>query len=126
MDLWLPDFKFWRDECAKRLMWVGAKASYPEVVKRNHVFAAEHGSMIIRHLVMPGHIECCTKPILDFISETIGDKVLVNIMAQYYPSNMVPRNPEKYPDIARYPSKKEIQEAYDYARTLGLQFEQVS
>ena len=75
---------------------------------------------------MPGHIECCTKPILDFISETIGDNVLVNIMAQYYPSNMVPRNPEKYPDIARYPSKEEIQEAYDYARMLGLQFEQVS
>ena len=125
-DLWLPDFKFWRDECAKRLMWVGAKASYPEVVKRNHVFAAEHGSMIIRHLVMPGHIECCTKPILDFISETIGDKVLLNIMAQYYPSNMVPRNPEKYPDIARYPSRKEINDAYDYARVLGLQFEQVS
>ena len=125
-DLWLPDFKFWRDECAKRLMWVGAKASYPEVVKRNHIFAAEHGSMIIRHLVMPGHIECCTKPILDFISETIGDKVLVNIMSQYYPSNMVPMNPEKYPDIARYPSKKEIQDAYDYARMLGLQFEQVT
>lgn len=126
IDLWLPDFKFWRDECAKRLMWVGAKASYPEVVRRNHVFAADHGSMIIRHLVMPGHVECCTKPILDFISETIGDKVLANIMAQYYPSNIVPKNPEKYPEIARHPTRKEIQDAYDHARALGLQFEQVS
>lgn len=126
IDLWLPDFKFWRDECARRLMWVGAKASYPEVAKRNHVFAADHGSMIIRHLVMPGHVDCCTKPILRFIAETIGEKAFVNVMAQYYPANMVTKNSQKYADIARYPSRREIVEAYDYARGLGLQFHQVS
>lgn len=126
IDLWLPDFKFWRDESARRLMWVGAKASYTEVAKRNHVFAADHGSMIIRHLVMPGHVGCCTKPILKFIAETIGEKVFVNIMAQYYPANMVTKNPQKYVDIARYPTRGEIVEAYDYARGLGLQFHQVS
>ena len=126
IDLWLPDFKFWRDECARRLMWVGAKASYPEVAKRNHRFAADHGSMIIRHLVMPGHVECCTKPILRFIAETIGGKVLVNVMGQYYPANMVTKNPEKYGDIARYPSRGELAEASEYARGLGLQFQQVS
>lgn len=126
IDLWLPDFKFWSDECAKRLMWVGAKASYPKVARRNHVFAADHGSMIIRHLVMPGHVECCTKPILDFIGGTIGEKVLVNVMAQYYPANMVTSIPEKYSDIARHPSRNEIQQAYAHARALNLQFEQVS
>jgi putative pyruvate formate lyase activating enzyme len=126
IDLWLPDFKFWRDECAKRLMWVGAKASYPEIAKRNHTFAAKHGSMIIRHLVMPGHVECCTKPILEFIAENMRDEVLVNIMAQYYPSNLVTRTPERYPDIARHPSRREIQEAYDHAHALGIEFEQVS
>ncbi len=126
IDLWLPDFKFWKDECARRLMWVGAKASYPEVAKRNHLFAASHGSMIIRHLVMPNHIECCTKPILEFISETVGDKVLVNVMAQYYPANMVTRVARKYSDIARHPSREEILEAYEHARQLGLQFQQVS
>jgi len=126
IDLWLPDFKFWKDECAKRLMWIGAKASYPDIARRNHVFAANHGSMIIRHLVVPGHVECCTKPILEFIARTMGDKVLVNVMAQYYPANMVARTPEKYPDIARRPSRDEIQQAYTHARGLNLQFEQVS
>jgi putative pyruvate formate lyase activating enzyme len=126
IDLWLPDFKFWRDECARRLMWVGAKASYPQVAKRNHVFAADHGSMIIRHLVMPGQVECCTKPIFEFIARTIGDKVLVNVMAQYYPANMVTKTPQKYADIARHPSRGEILDAYNYARSLGLQFQQVS
>ncbi len=126
VDLWLPDFKFWNNECARRLMWVGAKASYREVVKRNHVFAADHGSMIIRHLVMPSHVECCTKPILEFISKTIGNRVFVNVMAQYYPTNMVAKNPEKYADIARCPKRSEILEAYNYAKSLGLQFQQIS
>lgn len=126
IDLWLPDFKFWDDECARRLMWVGAKANYRKVVKRNHLFAAEHGSMIIRHLVMPNHLECCTKPILEFIANTMRDKVLVNVMAQYYPANLVKLEPKKYQDITRSPSAKEIQQAYGYARSLGLQFEQVS
>jgi putative pyruvate formate lyase activating enzyme len=126
IDLWLPDFKFWREECAKRLMLLGAKASYPAVARRNHVFAADHGSMIIRHLVMPGHLECCTKPILNFIAQTVGERVLVNVMAQYHPANLVARSPERYPDIARSPSRDEIQQAYAYARSLNLQFEQIS
>jgi putative pyruvate formate lyase activating enzyme len=126
IDLWLPDFKFWRHECAKRLMLIGAKASYPDVARRNHLFAADHGSMIIRHLVMPGHVECCTKPILNFTAQTVGQKVLVNVMAQYRPANLVARAPQKYREIARNPSRDEIQEAYAYARSLNLRFEQVS
>jgi putative pyruvate formate lyase activating enzyme len=104
--------------------WLESELS--EVVKRNHVLAAEHGSMIIRHLVMPSHVECCTKPILEFVADTMRDKVLVNLMAQYYPANMVKSNLQKYADIARHPSRNEIQDAYTYTRALGLQFEQVS
>lgn len=126
VDLWLPDFKFWEDECAKRLMLVGSKASYPDVVKRNHIFAAEHGSMIIRHLVMPNHVECCTKPILHFISDTVGSKCLVNIMSQYYPANMVTRDPRRYAEIARRPTSDELEEAFGYAQSLGIEFQQIS
>jgi putative pyruvate formate lyase activating enzyme len=125
IDLWLPDFKFWKDECARRLMLVGSKASYPEVAKRNHVFAARHGSMIIRHLVMPNHIECCTKPILTFIANTVGSRCLVNIMSQYYPANMVTKD-SKYAEIARYPRRDELEQAFRYAHSLGLEFNQVS
>ena len=126
IDLWLPDFKFWEDACAKRLMCLGGKASYREVVKRNHIFAAEHGSMIIRHLVMPHHLECCTQPILEFIADKMRDRVLVNVMAQYYPANLVKLYPTKYQDIACTPSEGEIRRAYEIARSLGLEFAQVS
>lgn len=126
IDLWLPDFKFWDDNCARRLMLIGAKAGYREVVKRNHLFATDHGSMIIRHLVMPNHLECCTQPILGFIADKMRDKVLVNVMAQYYPANLVQIGAGRYQEIARGLSGKEIQQAYDCARSLGLKFEQVS
>jgi putative pyruvate formate lyase activating enzyme len=126
VDLWLSDFKFWNAECARRLMCVGAKESYPDVARRNHMFAAGQGSMIIRHLVMPGHVECCTKPILAFIAETMGESVLVNVMAQYHPANLVARTPERYREIARPPSGNEIRRVYAYARGLNLQFKKVS
>ncbi|MEM2487811.1 MAG: radical SAM protein, partial [Thermoproteota archaeon] len=122
IDIWLPDFKYGNNECAKRLSKVD---DYFEVVSRNHKIAYENGDMIIRHLVLPNHIECCTKPVLKWISENTP-KVLVNIMEQYHPDYLVARNPEKYPDIARRPASKEMREAYDYARGLGIVFEPVS
>jgi putative pyruvate formate lyase activating enzyme len=122
IDIWLPDFKYGNDECAKRLSKV---PRYVEVVARNHKVAYQHGDMIIRHLVLPGHVECCTKPVLKWIAENCP-RALVNIMDQYRPEHLVARYPEMYPDIARRPSAKELEEAYRYADELGLCWRPVS
>ncbi|MGQ9479246.1 MAG: radical SAM protein [Thermoproteota archaeon] len=122
IDIWLPDFKYGNDECAKRLSKV---SNYFEVVSRNHLIAHDNGDTIIRHLVLPNHVECCTKPVLKWISENTPGAI-VNIMGQYHPDYLVSRNPEKYPDIARRPYYREMQEAYNYARKLGIVFEPVS
>ncbi|GAH60438.1 unnamed protein product, partial [marine sediment metagenome] len=42
------------------------------------------GEICIRHLVMPGHIDCCSKPILEYIAKELP-KAVVNIMGQYRP-----------------------------------------
>jgi len=126
VDIWLPDFKYWNNECAVRLSNVRGKLGYREAVTRNHLLAAKHGDMIIRHLVLPNHLECDTKPILKWIAENIGDRVLVNIMEQYRPEYLVLRSPDKYPDVARRPSWGEMQEAYRYAEELGIVFRPVS
>ncbi|OYT54568.1 MAG: pyruvate formate lyase-activating protein, partial [Desulfurococcales archaeon ex4484_217_2] len=100
---------------------------YFEVVTRNLKIAVKHGDMIIRHLVLPNHIECCTKPVLKWIAENLPkNKVLVNIMEQYRPEYKVLREPGKWPDIARRPKYDEISEAYSYAKKLGIVFEPVS
>ncbi len=116
IDIWLPDFKYGSNACAERLSKV---PKYFEVASRNHLIAYESGEMIIRHLVLPNHIECCTKPVLKWISENTP-KAIVNIMDQYRPEHIVLRNPDKYPDVSRRLKYSEISEAYSYAEEIGF------
>lgn len=122
VDIWLPDFKWGNDRCAVKYSRV---VRYLEVVSRNHVIARDNGDVIIRHLVMPGHVECCTKPILEWIAENCP-RALVNIMDQYRPEHLVLREPEKYQEIGRRTSMQEISEARGYADELGIVWEPVS
>ena len=124
IDIWLPDFKYGNNKCALRL---SAVPRYWEVVTRNLRVAAEHGDMIIRHLVLPNHLECCTKPVLRYIAEHLPkDRILVNIMDQYRPMHLVAQTPGRWRDIARPPSPREVLEARRFATELGLAWEQVS
>jgi putative pyruvate formate lyase activating enzyme len=120
MDFWLPDFKYGNDDCAKKYSLV---PHFFEAVARNHKIAYGEGSgeMIIRHLVMPNHIDCCTKPILDWIAKNCP-KAVVNIMAQYHPCYQA----HKYPEINRRPTNKELTESREYASKLGILWEPVS
>ena len=47
--------------------------------------AKKHGELIIRILVLPSHLECCTKPIVDWIAQNLGPETRVNLMFQYRP-----------------------------------------
>ena len=122
IDIWLPDFKYGNNECAKRLSKI---SRYFEVVSRNHKLACEKGDMIIRHLVLPNHIECCTKPVLKWIAENCP-RALVNIMDQYRPEHLVALYPQKFPDISRRPTPREMKEAFSYAESLGLCYKPIS
>jgi putative pyruvate formate lyase activating enzyme len=127
MDVWLPDFKFGNDRCAVVL----AKTPwYWETVSRNHKAIYDGGEdVVIRHLVMPGHVECCTKPVLTWIAENMPH-ALVNVMDQYHPDYAC--NPAsaqfdpRYRALARRPRDDEIEEAYACARQLRLRFEDVT
>ena len=119
VDLWLPDFKYWDEEHALKLSGV---PNYTTVVRRNLKMAYKaRGEIVIRHLVLPNHIECCTKPILRWISENLPN-ALVNVMAQYRPEYKALR----YPEISRRPTAAEMKEAYEEAEKLGLRWRSVS
>ncbi len=126
MDFWLPDMKWKDDECAKEFSIV---PNYWEIVSRNLKMAydyggLDHGEIIIRHLVMPNHVDCCTSPILEWIAENCP-KVLVNIMAQYRPTHLVGSN-KKYNSINRRPTSAEMDKAYKLADELGIIWKPVS
>lgn len=119
IDLWLPDFKYWNNRCAIRL---SLTARYREVVARNLLMIRGHGDVIIRHLVMPNHIECCTKPILEWIASNMPrETTIVNIMGQYRPEYKASR----HPDIARPLTQEEYREAIYHARRLGILYDLV-
>lgn len=113
IDVYLPDWKYGNDKCAKRLSLV---KNYWKIVKRNHDFAVKDSEMVIRHLVMPNHFKCCTKPILEYIAENYKKKVIVNVMGQYRPEWRA----QYYPDISRPPTLKELKQAWNLAEDLGL------
>ena len=123
IDFWLPDMKWHDDECALKYSRV---KDYWGVVSQNHrtVHDRGGGEMIVRHLVMPGHIDCCTKPILEWISKNIP-KALVNIMGQYRPCYLVCSHKE-YAELNRRPSQEEMEQAYSYADNLDLLWRPVS
>ena len=127
MDVWLPDLKFGPGPCAVRL---SRTPWYWETVTGNLLRIHSWGEdFTIRHLVMPGHVECCTMPILDWIAEHMPDAP-VNVMDQYHPDNFCdPRGSKfqsKYADIARRPTADEIRKAFRHAQDLGLAFEALS
>lgn len=115
VDVYLSDFKYGNDKCAELLSKV---KNYTEIIKRNHLLAFKDSELVIRHLVLPNHIKCCTKPIFDFIAKNFKDKVIVNIMDQYRPEF----NASKYPEINRTLTLAEFEEAVNYAKKLKLNF----
>ena len=78
---WLADLKFGSDRCAKRLAGVDG---YTERLHRLLPLAARSGELLVRHLLMPGHLECCTRPALEWLRQNVPEAT-VNLMTGYHP-----------------------------------------
>ena len=112
IDVYLTDFKYGNDACARRLSNVDR---YSDVVRRNHLIALNQAEMIVRHLVLPSHLDCCTRPILDWIAENL-EGVKVNVMGQYHPAH---RSME-FEELANPLGASEYRSALRMAEDLGL------
>ncbi|MEM2815614.1 MAG: radical SAM protein, partial [Candidatus Bathyarchaeia archaeon] len=69
-----------------------------------------------RVLVLPGHLECCTRPILNWIAENLGEETRVNVMFQYRPEWRA----YEVPELRRRLTKSEMEAAIRIAREAGL------
>ena len=112
VDVYLTDLKYGNNACGKRFSKV---ERYWDVITRNHLLARSQSELIIRHLVLPNHVECCSKPVLDWIAANL-ENVRVNVMGQYRPMYRA----SEYPDIAVQLKTIEFLEAKEHARSLGL------
>ena len=89
---------------------------YWVVCTRNHLEARKCGELIIRVLVLPNHLECCTKPILSWIAENLGVETRVNLMFQYRPEWRA----SEIPELSRRLSRDEMKQAVQLAIDAGL------
>lgn len=123
IDIYLPDFKYIRDD--KALRYSKAK-DYPQVamsalseMKRQageDVFDGEmmKKGMIIRHLILPQNTNSSLK-IIDYIAENLPD-TYISLMAQYTPC----KDLSEYSEINRTITKREYEKVVNYALDKGL------
>ena len=111
-DVWLADYKFGNDHCAKRLASV---PRYQEVVRENLVWANHHSELIVRHLLMPGHVDCCWEPIARWLGAELPT-VKVSLRSGFWPAWQSANHPE----LSRPFSLTELQSAWTIARSYGL------
>lgn len=89
-DIWLADFKFGNDDCAQRLAKV---PDYTRIVRENLLWANEHAELIVRHLLMPGHLDCCWKPVAEWLTENLPG-IKVNLRSGFWPAWRAARHAE--------------------------------
>lgn len=107
VDVYLGDFRYGNDACAARY---SDAPRYLETVTRNFEEAFQQADVMLRHLVLPGHLACCTEPIMAWCAEHIPGAYF-NLMFQYRPEYRA----SWYPEIDRRLSPDERREALDLA-----------
>jgi putative pyruvate formate lyase activating enzyme len=113
VDLYLADFRYGNDEQALRYSGI---RDYWEIVTRNFIEAKRQADLLVRQLVLPGHVECCTKPIVDWCADHLGKDVRFNLMFQYHPEYRA----FAYQEINRPLSGSEVRRALEIVKEAGL------
>ncbi|WP_231844872.1 radical SAM protein [Methanocella arvoryzae] len=113
VDLYLADFRYGNDEHAYRYSGI---RDYWKVTTRNFLEAKRQARVLVRQLVLPGHVECCTKPIVEWCAENLGKDVRFNLMFQYHPEHRAAVHPE----INRPLNMSEIRRATEIVKAAGL------
>ena len=82
VDVVVGDVHFWATDCARA---VAGAADYPAVAVRSAEAAAASGlRLLLRVLVLPGHVACCAAPTIAWARTLEGD-VRVHVMTHYAP-----------------------------------------
>lgn len=112
VDVYLADFKFGSDACARRIAGVDR---YLAIVTRNLAIAAAQGDLIVRHLLLPGHFDCCFRPIVDWLGAHLPSAKF-SLRDGYLPAWRAGRDP----DLAKPLSRADAARSFDLAHRSEL------
>jgi putative pyruvate formate lyase activating enzyme len=110
VDICLADLKCGSRMCGANLL---DAEDYCDVARRNIRVAGKFADLIVRHLIVPGHLDCCVKPTLKWLADEMP-RVKVSLRTNYIPPAGIGSAP------TQYLSRREAQAAVDYAQELGL------
>lgn len=128
VDIYLPDFKYQDTDIAARY---SNAPDYPqialnaikEMVKQTGKSVIEDGIMkkgvIVRHLVLPGHIKA-SKSAIEAIYNSFGDDVYISIMKQYTPMQHIMSFGDDFRSLKRTLTRGEYKSVVDHAAKLGV------
>ena len=126
IDIYLPDFKYWDSEIARKYSRAAdypmvAREAIAEMVRQQPV--AEFNPLgimtkgvIVRQLLLPGLVNDA-KHIVKYLYDTYGDNIYLSLMSQFTPLPHI----EKYPELNRKVKQQEYDELVDYAIELGVE-----
>ncbi|MBI9090335.1 MAG: radical SAM protein [Desulfobacterium sp.] len=125
VDIYLPDFKFWEKEPARRFC---NAPDYPEIAQlalkemHNQVgdlkispMGTAISGMALRHLVLPFDL-AGTEKVMGFIRDHVSPNMAVNIMSQYRPCFCA----RQFPELSRAITTEEFRRAVKIASDMGL------
>lgn len=114
IDVYLPDYKHGNNTCAWQLTKI---AHYQETVQTNLLAYRDQGvGLLIRHLPVPGHLDCCTYPALAWLA-THCSGVTINVMLNYQPMYKA----ESRSEINRVLTSQEIDQIKKWVKHFQLQ-----
>lgn len=132
VDVYLPDFKYWSPELAKKYSNAPdypevAKAAIAEMVRQQSEVQFEYDDtqdidlikkgVIVRQLLLPGQLKDA-KQIVKYLHETYENKIYLSLMSQYTPLAHV----ENYPELNRKVDRRIYDKYVDYAIEIGVEY----
>lgn len=126
VDIYLPDFKYMDSELSGKYSNAPdyaefAKSALLQMVRSQPkaVFDSDgimQKGVIVRHLVLPGHIED-SKRIIEYLHKEYADSIYISIMNQYTPM----ANAAAFPELTRTVTDAEYAEVVDFAIDIGVE-----
>jgi putative pyruvate formate lyase activating enzyme len=128
VDIYMPDAKFLDEEASNDYL---CARDYParmssalrEMQRQVGDLVIQEGlamkGLLVRHLVMPGHLENSMR-VIDFLASEVSPRAYVNVMAQYRPLCRA----AEFPKISSRSRPREVAEARAYAIRRGLRLDE--
>ncbi len=124
IDIYLPDLKYYDNKLAENFSLANnyfeiATNAIKEMVRQTGKLVIENNIMkkgvIVRHLLLPNHLED-SKKIIKYLHDTYDEDIYISIMNQYTPIKKF----DKYPELNRTLTDKEYDELVNYACDLNI------